>query len=985
MVAADSKVKYRNEAEKYMLQGKIKQAIGEYAKIVQEDPNDVLTLNTIGDLHLTLGNTAEANNCFVKVAGNYVRNNFFLKAIAVYKKILRADPKNLEINTTIASLYAQQGLNTDACNQYIRLVGLYEESGDSKEVLNTYKKIVELDPANGSIQKKLAEAYLASEEKETGREYLISAARALLKTGDHPGAMHCLEQADAIAPLDIDGLKALLECCLKTDSIPAILDRLQKTLSSEPDNPDIMEMLGRAHLAHNDPEAAADVLQAAIALDESRYNLLLPVVQAFIDVEKYDQATERLAAILPILITQRETNVAVKYLKEILEHCPAHPLALEKLAFVYSSAGDMVQYVEILDKIIDLDVEQQNTDQALVNLEKFLQADPESQKHLDLHKKLFVDANPDTPYVAPVDTTDKPVETDPVQDLKEEKTTTDNTPETIVEADLLINYGMKEKAMGLLQNLEARDPYDKQVRTRLVTLFKEEKKSTEAAEQCLLLAALYGKSNDEDSVEKYTTEAKQLDPDLVEREKDLEAFARKRGIITEPEKSDPEVDGDLLDLFFTGEQDGIPEDVSDIPSIPDEIPEGFPEDIASAPPTQSIEEKLQEVDFYIRLGFGDEALNKLNEIAKISPDNPELPPRFEKLNQMETSEGEGSEDTAGIEEQGAAEVPEAESSEEGAIFQEMDIDEALKGFTDTLEEAPEGQADTMEIELSADAGDAAEVAAEETIDLPQDAASSDSSDFAILDEQDDAVEFDLPADISTEPEFASEDTIEFSTDTDSASEAAAEETIDLPQDFASSDPSGFAIPDEQDDTVEFDLPTDADTDKEAPQPQAPQEKTPSPDSQDFVVNDMFSDLLEEVSTLSEQEIAKESYEDHFSLGTAYRDMDLVEEAIKEFQTALRITESSKDARKRIQCCGMLSTCFLKKGMPRSALRWCQTGLNVDGITSQETMAFRYDMGVAHSLEGNKDLALQCFDQVFNIDPGYRDVAQQIDEIKSGRD
>jgi tetratricopeptide (TPR) repeat protein len=113
-------------------------------------------------------------------------------------------------------------------------------------------------------------------------------------------------------------------------------------------------------------------------------------------------------------------------------------------------------------------------------------------------------------------------------------------------------------------------------------------------------------------------------------------------------------------------------------------------------------------------------------------------------------------------------------------------------------------------------------------------------------------------------------------------------------------------------------------------------------------------------------------------------MDLIEEAIKEFQTALRITESSKDSKKQIQCCGMLSTCFLKKGMPRSALRWCQTGLNVEGISPQETMAFRYDMGLAHSIEGNRELALLCFDRIFSIDPGYRDVAQQIDKIKGSQ-
>jgi tetratricopeptide (TPR) repeat protein len=185
--------------------------------------------------------------------------------------------------------------------------------------------------------------------------------------------------------------------------------------------------------------------------------------------------------------------------------------------------------------------------------------------------------------------------------------------------------------------------------------------------------------------------------------------------------------------------------------------------------------------------------------------------------------------------------------------------------------------------------------------------------------------------------------------------------------------------------VEFDLPDDMGTAGETDTlPQESREAAPAMDSPDFVVNDMFSDLLEEVSALNEQEIAKESFEDHFSLGTAYRDMDLIEEAIKEFQTALRITESSKDFRKQIQCCGMLSTCFLKKSMPRSALRWCQTGLKVEGITQQETMAFRYDMGIAHSMEGNQERALQCFDRIFSIDPGYRDVAQQIDRIRGGQ-
>jgi hypothetical protein len=79
---------------------------------------------------------------------------------------------------------------------------------------------------------------------------------------------------------------------------------------------------------------------------------------------------------------------------------------------------------------------------------------------------------------------------------------------------------------------------------------------------------------------------------------------------------------------------------------------------------------------------------------------------------------------------------------------------------------------------------------------------------------------------------------------------------------------------------------------------------------------------------------------------------------------------------------MLSTCFLKKGMPRSAVRWCQMGLGVSDISSHESMALRYDMAVAHSMAGSNEEALECFDSIFGVDPGYRDVAKRMDELRA---
>jgi hypothetical protein len=40
------------------------------------------------------------------------------------------------------------------------------------------------------------------------------------------------------------------------------------------------------------------------------------------------------------------------------------------------------------------------------------------------------------------------------------------------------------------------------------------------------------------------------------------------------------------------------------------------------------------------------------------------------------------------------------------------------------------------------------------------------------------------------------------------------------------------------------------------------------------------------------------------------------------------------------------------------------------------------MGVAHSLAGDSERALEFFGNLFDIDPTYRDVAQKIDSLKS---
>jgi len=201
MVAADSKAKLLEDAEKYVLHGKIQLAISAYLKIVSLNPSDILIINTLGDLYLRQNNISEANKYFSLVAENFVQNNFLQKAIAVYKKILGTDPNNIEIGSTMAVLYAKQGLRLDAYDLYLRIASLLEKEGKIEEALDAYEKCLDLDPSNSGVRQKMATLHQKEGLQENAR-HCGGTGWSFDKTGDLMDVAHAIERAAQWAPLN---------------------------------------------------------------------------------------------------------------------------------------------------------------------------------------------------------------------------------------------------------------------------------------------------------------------------------------------------------------------------------------------------------------------------------------------------------------------------------------------------------------------------------------------------------------------------------------------------------------------------------------------------------------------------------------------------------------------------------------------------------------------------------------------------------------
>jgi tetratricopeptide (TPR) repeat protein len=165
---------------------------------------------------------------------------------------------------------------------------------------------------------------------------------------------------------------------------------------------------------------------------------------------------------------------------------------------------------------------------------------------------------------------------------------------------------------------------------------------------------------------------------------------------------------------------------------------------------------------------------------------------------------------------------------------------------------------------------------------------------------------------------------------------------------------------------------------EAKPPAAPSSVKPGIDPGLAAVFDEFRTAVEdEAGTPTDGD-----YETHYNLGLAYKEMDLVDEAVEEFQMAAGMVSPQDGTPRYLQCCNLLGHCFMQKGIPRLAAMWFKKGLEAPGHTEDEYQALRYELGTAYEQMGELDKAIDIFTEVYGINISYRGVADKLRELQA---
>ena len=169
-------------ATSYVQMGKLDKAIAEYKAILKADPSDFNVLNSLGDLCARTGNKAEAIAHFMRLGEVYAQDALNLRAIAVYKKVLKLDPSYVEASLACADMYSEQGLMAEAKLQLQGVADHFLQKGDRMKSLEVYEKLIRVDPGHHPTVQRIAQM-LVKARGEEAVAFLTGLGKRLIGAG----------------------------------------------------------------------------------------------------------------------------------------------------------------------------------------------------------------------------------------------------------------------------------------------------------------------------------------------------------------------------------------------------------------------------------------------------------------------------------------------------------------------------------------------------------------------------------------------------------------------------------------------------------------------------------------------------------------------------------------------------------------------------------------------------------------------------------
>jgi len=543
-------VKVKQDADKEERAGRFDKAIELLRQIVADNPRDVNTLNRIGDLYARMNRTKEALQEYAKVADFHARDGFYMKAIAVWKKVNKAEPQALEPYLNLADLFMKQGLMMEAKGQYQIVVDEYIKRGRIREAGDALKRMADIDPSDLKVRSKLADLYMRDGNSAKAVEEHVAIAEELGKKGHLAEALQVLEKGLKLDPRSTRMRSELARVHLLQKNYERAVQVLEEATKQGGADRDVFLRLGEAYLGAKRIQDAEAVLRRLLQQDPQDQDARALMGRVFLMQGKYDQAFEQFSPIVDRMMERKEGDRAAGVLQQIVQRNPQHVKSLAKLVEVYRQLRKDMLVTQTYGQMVEAYINQGQMDQAASILDILVGLEPHNDQHRSKLEWVRSQKKGGAPRPAAAPTPAAPsaigVEEDFELAAPEEmpalsfepiaepagrrgapsRQTIELSPpfseedkefigEHLAEGRVFRKYGLADKARDQFDAIISRFPDHVEARQELRDVYKEKGDKQQAAEQCLALAEISRLKGDRAGAANWEAEAARFLPQAV--------------------------------------------------------------------------------------------------------------------------------------------------------------------------------------------------------------------------------------------------------------------------------------------------------------------------------------------------------------------------------------------------------------------------------------------------------------------------------------
>ena len=557
-------------AEKFMKAGKLPEAITEYKKLADDNPRDMNVFNKLGDLCVRAGKNQDAIRYFLRIAEFYASDGFFLKAIAMYKKVSKLDPSNMDCLQKLASLYLKQGLTIEAKAQYLEVADHFIKAAQFKKAVDVFPAVLEMEPDNIKVRMTYADLLVRTGAAQEAAKQYVQVGRDLAGKGMVDEATRVGQKGLKVAPGNPDLMSLMLSLSKDARKSPDdLLAAVVEMAKGKGDNPRSLALLGEAYLTAGKAREAEQVFRKLSGMgDGAPPEVAAAVGRYHISKDDDGPALEWVARAAGGFVQESRGAEASALFEEFLRAFPDHRGGLAKRADIAAQAGDTKGQVAALHRLAQILIAASEIAPATEIVQRLREIDPDSPRYQEMLKSLQARSGGASPKPAPgaggqgipvaesaeeieVEHGGLTLQEEPLLEIEsagdagsadlqgDEDAAGDEEPEYgpeskiqeiqaedegeepeddefisehFTEAEVFIKYGLLEKAKQQLLGILAKHPRHVPSHTKLKEIYYEEGNKEKAVEECVTLAELFKARGRGEEARELMNEAIRIDP-----------------------------------------------------------------------------------------------------------------------------------------------------------------------------------------------------------------------------------------------------------------------------------------------------------------------------------------------------------------------------------------------------------------------------------------------------------------------------------------